>query len=316
MAATESRLVTEVRASGRTITGMIAPYHRPADIGGRYRETFEPGSLLPLAEGVRLHIGHPDGTPHSTSMRDMPATGAGEFAEGSARGVTGLLGHWHAPDTAAGDSLLHGIASGTRAALSVGFVPSSSDRWAPDGSTVTRRGAILTHVAAVPAGAHPAAQVVEVRAAELSHAQRMVLAKDGKALPDGSYPCPDAAHVRAAAVLAASGHGDAAAARKLIRKRAGELGMDVTTLPGFGPAASESRTADDEMRDYLRAAHAPAEVRRAARSDGRNALEFLARRRSLIDLQERGYRTWAGVADASAARNELYDRAVRGRVLG
>jgi hypothetical protein len=40
-------------------------------------------------------------------------------------------------------------------------------------------------------------------------------------------------------VLAASGHGDVAGAKKLIRRRAKELGVDVTTLPGFGSDLSD-----------------------------------------------------------------------------
>jgi hypothetical protein len=61
----------------------------------------------------------------------------------------------------------------------------------------------------------------------------------GHALPNGSYPIEDKKHLHSAAVLAASGHGDAAAAKALIRKRARELGVDVTTLPGFGGQKDE-----------------------------------------------------------------------------
>lgn len=76
--------------------------------------------------------------------------------------------------------------------------------------------------------------VEEERAADINTAGRKALAAKGQALPDGSYPIPDKSHLHAAAVLAASGHGDVAAAKRLIRKRAKELGVDVTTLPGFG----------------------------------------------------------------------------------
>lgn len=54
------------------------------------------------------------------------------------------------------------------------------------------------------------------------------------ALPDGSYPIEDKKHLHSAAVLAASGHGNAKAAKSLIRRRARELGVDVNSLPGFG----------------------------------------------------------------------------------
>ena len=57
----------------------------------------------------------------------------------------------------------------------------------------------------------------------------------GNSLPDKSYPINNVAQLHSAAVLAASHHGDWQAAKALIRRRAKELGVDVTTLPGFGP---------------------------------------------------------------------------------
>lgn len=56
----------------------------------------------------------------------------------------------------------------------------------------------------------------------------------GNSLPDGSYPINNVDQLKAAAVLAASHHGDWKAAQALIRRRAKELGVDVSTLPGFG----------------------------------------------------------------------------------
>jgi hypothetical protein len=61
----------------------------------------------------------------------------------------------------------------------------------------------------------------------------------GHALPDGSYPIEDKKHLHSAAVLAASGHGNASAAKALIRKRARDLGVDVNSLPGFGSEKEE-----------------------------------------------------------------------------
>lgn len=60
----------------------------------------------------------------------------------------------------------------------------------------------------------------------------------GNSLPDGSYPINNVAQLHSAAVLAASHHGDWKAAQALIRRRARELGVDVTTLPGFGEEKS------------------------------------------------------------------------------
>jgi hypothetical protein len=71
-------------------------------------------------------------------------------------------------------------------------------------------------------------------AASISDEERREAARKGWALPDGSYPIRSKKELQSAAVLAASGHGDVAAAKRLIRKRARELGVDVTTLPGFG----------------------------------------------------------------------------------
>lgn len=50
-------------------------------------------------------------------------------------------------------------------------------------------------------------------------------AKEGNALPDGSYPIPDKDALRRAAILARSGHGNVAAAKRLIARRAKELGV-------------------------------------------------------------------------------------------
>jgi hypothetical protein len=76
--------------------------------------------------------------------------------------------------------------------------------------------------------------VAEARAASVNTADRKALATKGHALPDGSYPIPDIAHLHAAAVLAASHHGDFKAAKELIRKRARELGVNTDNLPGMG----------------------------------------------------------------------------------
>ena len=60
---------------------------------------------------------------------------------------------------------------------------------------------------------------------DVSTAERRSLASEHNALPDGSYPINSAGDLHNAAVLARSGHGDVAAARRLIARRAGELGV-------------------------------------------------------------------------------------------
>jgi hypothetical protein len=74
--------------------------------------------------------------------------------------------------------------------------------------------------------------------ADVSAATRREYAEKGWALKDGSYPIGNTSQLRAAAVLAASKHGDYKAAEVLIRRRAKDLGVDVTTLPGFGSGSS------------------------------------------------------------------------------
>lgn len=61
---------------------------------------------------------------------------------------------------------------------------------------------------------------------EFSAADRKKNASAGSALPDGSYPVPDADALRRAAILARSKHGNWKAARRLIARRARELGVD------------------------------------------------------------------------------------------
>lgn len=65
----------------------------------------------------------------------------------------------------------------------------------------------------------------EEYARKFNTAQRQALAKEKKALPDGSYPIASAADIGPALTLAKSGHGDTGAAMTLIRRRAKELGV-------------------------------------------------------------------------------------------
>jgi HK97 family phage prohead protease len=235
----EFRSTAELRAeSGRMVTGLAAPFRRPEYVrtaSGEYvTEQFVEDSLEPLF-GAPLHVGHPVAD-RFHDERDMPVSGRGEFAPDP----TGLYGRWKVARTPAGDRLLEDIGQKRVTGLSVGFVPNpDADEWSADRQSVTRHDGLMWHVAAVPPGQvaqfHDA-RILEVRASSVSAARRRELAAKGQALPDGSYPIPDRAHLLSAARLAASGHGDVEAARRLIRKRARELGVDVSTLPGFGQA--------------------------------------------------------------------------------
>jgi hypothetical protein len=95
----------------------------------------------------------------------------------------------------------------------------------------------------------------------VSAAERKKLAEEGNALPDGSYPIANAEDLHNAAILARSGHGDVAAAKKLIAKRARELGVDNPLEHDASKASAEGETSGDEVSkelDDLRKAHAEA----------------------------------------------------------
>lgn len=94
--------------------------------------------------------------------------------------------------------------------------------------------------------------------------KRKQLAKDGNALPDGSYPIENAEDLHNAYLLARSGHGDVAAAKKLIGKRSKELGVanpfagkdaepDVTKTP-----VTEEPQANGAVDDLVKSAVADA----------------------------------------------------------
>lgn len=65
----------------------------------------------------------------------------------------------------------------------------------------------------------------EIEERDFTHARRMELAAEGKALPDGSYPIETEEDLHNAITLADSGHGNVAAAKALIAKRAAALGV-------------------------------------------------------------------------------------------
>jgi hypothetical protein len=66
---------------------------------------------------------------------------------------------------------------------------------------------------------------VEIQKKFHSAKNRRKLAAQGDALPNNSYPIEDTEDLKNAATLARSGHGDVGAARRLIARRARELGV-------------------------------------------------------------------------------------------
>lgn len=75
---------------------------------------------------------------------------------------------------------------------------------------------------------------------KFSAEQRRQHASQGQALPDGSYPIPDKDALRRAAILARSKHGNWKAARRLIARRARELGVDNPMAKFVQPAGTTS----------------------------------------------------------------------------
>ncbi|MHB1861118.1 MAG: hypothetical protein ACYCUM_13645 [Solirubrobacteraceae bacterium] len=73
---------------------------------------------------------------------------------------------------------------------------------------------------------------------DFTPAERRHLAREHKALADGSYPIPDKASLQDAD-LVRTGHGDVAEARKLIARRARELGVPNPLIEG-GPLLKQS----------------------------------------------------------------------------
>ena len=80
-------------------------------------------------------------------------------------------------------------------------------------------------------------------ALSVTQAERDKAKGEGNSLPDGSYPIRNAKQLHSAAVLASSGHGNVEAAKRLIRRRAKELGVDINSLPGFGSSDDDEKVA-------------------------------------------------------------------------
>jgi phage I-like protein len=85
---------------------------------------------------------------------------------------------------------------------------------------------------------------LHLRLLDVSAAERKLAVKEGNALADGSYPIRNTGQLKAAAHLAATGHGDVQGARKLIKRRAKELGVPLKSLPGFD--------SDDDSKQHSR----------------------------------------------------------------
>ena len=94
--------------------------------------------------------------------------------------------------------------------------------------------------------------------------ERRKAASEGNALPDGSYPIRNTHELHSAAVLARSGHGDVAGAKRLIARRAKELGVanplddndDDTSKSQIakGEASVDTETQTGDLSEVVKAA--------------------------------------------------------------
>lgn len=91
---------------------------------------------------------------------------------------------------------------------------------------------------------------VDVYKRKVSAAERKQLASEGNALSDGSYPIANSEDLHNAAVLARSGHGDVAAAKRLIAKRARELGV-TNPLTDHDTSKASGETPGNDGNDAL-----------------------------------------------------------------
>jgi len=130
-------------------------------------------------------------------------------------------------------------------------------------------------------------------------AERKKHAADGNALPDGSYPIPDKDALRRAADLARSGHGDVKAARRLIARRAKELGV------------ANPLDTDDKATSKATAATDGAVVAEEATTVDTEAIEA-AVAKALAPSQERITALEGELAKAQAELTEMAARPIHG----
>ena len=254
---------------GRKLTGLVTPFDREATIGdlkrGGWVETARSGMFKKtLREGDALMCYQHDLT------KPMARKSAGnlDLAEGTRDGEKGLLVGADPVDTSYTRDCMALVRGKVIKGMSFGFNV-VKDSWTDndgnpsDRMSGTRRELLEVQLIEVSPVTRPAyggtsisardeaSALLEERASNINTAGRKKLAAKGQALPDGSYPIPDVSHLHAAAVLAASGHGNWKAAKRLVRRRARELGVDVTTLPGFG-GKSKSRSAGAEPETRIK----------------------------------------------------------------
>ena len=88
----------------------------------------------------------------------------------------------------------------------------------------------------------------DVMKRDFSAEERKALAAKGHALPDGSYPIPDKDALGRALTLARSGHGNVAAAKRLIKRRAKALGATDMLPEDWGGPSDDDGDSDDQEK--------------------------------------------------------------------
>lgn len=122
--------------------------------------------------------------------------------------------------------------------------------------------------------------------------ERRKAASDGNALPDGSCPIRNAHELHSAAVLARSGHGDVAAAKRLIARRAKELGVanplddtDDASKSQIAPEGTDvdTETQTGELNELVKAADAKAAALEKRVTDQQSVIEALEGRLAKVE---------------------------------
>jgi HK97 family phage prohead protease len=148
----------EVRADddGHFVRGIVAPYNVPADIGGEYVETLEPGLFKKSIAQRGDRIGLKE--QHGTDRFDIGRSSSWEETS------DGLVGTFRLAGTDRAREALTLIREGFLDGLSVGFRP-LRNRVTDEGGRrhVARVDAALDHVGLVHSPAYDGARVLEAR---------------------------------------------------------------------------------------------------------------------------------------------------------
>ena len=130
--------------------------------------------------------------------------------------------------------------------------------------------------------------------AKYSAADRRKMAEEGNALSDGSYPVGDEADLKSAAILAQSGHGDVDGAKRLIGRRAKELGVknplegdasDDTAKSQIAPEGTnvDTVTQTGDLTEVVKAADAKAAALEKRVTDQESVIKALEGRLAKVE---------------------------------